>query len=413
MTRPTRGASVEEDHKEVDREEGRGAKTTAAKTTAAKKTVAKKAATKKATATRAKRPRRPRRRRRRRGRRGRRADAPSVTVPRRQVHRLRGRSTAAASRTQVRRVAQLAGRARRLRAGRHRRSARRCAPWCSTPRSSMTPLAEVLVMAADRAQHVAQVIEPALASGRDVVCDRYSGSTLAYQGFGRGLRPRRRCVACSTWRPSGLEPDVTILLDCPSRSASARRAARDERRRPLRGRRTRRSSIASARASSSSRRRRHVARASTRRRPLDERRRGSTRRSTTALADDARRRRARSSRASSARSAPVQPRAALAAPSTPICSSVPPGSSKEAAAVGFAAGLVCPNGGCGRVRQLPARAARRAPRRLVRRAHRRGDHRRGDPRPRRRGRCAGPRRACARSSSSTTCTSRCGARRPS
>ena len=47
--------------------------------------------------------------------------------------------------------------------------------------------AEVLLMLAARAQHIAQVVEPALAAGRDVVCDRFSGSTLAYQGYGRGL----------------------------------------------------------------------------------------------------------------------------------------------------------------------------------------------------------------------------------
>ena len=75
-----------------------------------------------------------------------------------------------------------------------------------------TPLAEVLVMAADRAQHVASVIEPALSSGRDVVCDRYGGSTLAYQGYGRGvaLGDVATVVGIAT---GGLEPDVTVLLD--------------------------------------------------------------------------------------------------------------------------------------------------------------------------------------------------------
>lgn len=93
---------------------------------------------------------------------------------------------------------------------------------------SMTPLTEVLVMAADRAEHVAQVIEPALASGRDVVSDRFSGSTIAYQGHGRGvaldaLRPVLHVAA------RGLEPDLTILLDCPLDVAVGRRRNRAER----------------------------------------------------------------------------------------------------------------------------------------------------------------------------------------
>jgi len=87
------------------------------------------------------------------------------------------------------------------------------------------PVAELLVMAADRAQHVAQVIEPALAAGRDVVCDRFNGSTLAYQGYGRGLdlAAIRRVLDVAT---KGLEPDLTILLDCPVELARSRRADR-------------------------------------------------------------------------------------------------------------------------------------------------------------------------------------------
>jgi dTMP kinase len=93
------------------------------------------------------------------------------------------------------------------------------------PSIAMAPLAEVLVMAADRAQHVAQVIEPALAAGRDVVCDRFSGSTLAYQGYGRGvaLEDVRRVLEVAA---GGLDPDVTVLLDCPPELAVARRSGR-------------------------------------------------------------------------------------------------------------------------------------------------------------------------------------------
>jgi dTMP kinase len=92
--------------------------------------------------------------------------------------------------------------------------------------ASMTPLAELLVMAADRAQHVAQVIEPALADGRDVVCDRFDGSTLAYQGYGRGLDldEIRAVLSVAT---GGMSPDATVLLDCPVADA-LRRVAGDD-----------------------------------------------------------------------------------------------------------------------------------------------------------------------------------------
>jgi dTMP kinase len=89
----------------------------------------------------------------------------------------------------------------------------------------MSPLAEVLVLAADRAQHLAEVIEPALSSGRDVVCDRYSGSTLAYQGFGRGV-PIDQLRSVLDVATQGREADVTILLDCPVDVGRERRASR-------------------------------------------------------------------------------------------------------------------------------------------------------------------------------------------
>lgn len=93
------------------------------------------------------------------------------------------------------------------------------------PSVAMTPIAELFVMAADRAQHVAQLIEPTLVSGRDVVCDRFSGSTLAYQGYGRGiaLDAVRRVVEVAE---GGVVPDVTILLDCPPEVTRDRRAGR-------------------------------------------------------------------------------------------------------------------------------------------------------------------------------------------
>ena len=89
----------------------------------------------------------------------------------------------------------------------------------------VVPRAETLLMLAARAQHVDQVIRPALASGRDVVCDRFSGSTIAYQGHGRGLDPGE-LASLSRWAAGGLEPDLVILLQVPPDVARARRAAR-------------------------------------------------------------------------------------------------------------------------------------------------------------------------------------------
>ncbi len=83
------------------------------------------------------------------------------------------------------------------------------------------PKAEALLMLAARAQHVAEVINPALAGGEDVVCDRYSGSTLAYQGFGRGL-PLDELQKMNVWATGGRAPDVIVLLDLPVADARQR-----------------------------------------------------------------------------------------------------------------------------------------------------------------------------------------------
>lgn len=84
---------------------------------------------------------------------------------------------------------------------------------------------EVLLLLAARAQHVAEVIEPALAAGRDVVCDRFTGSTVAYQGFGRGLDPGE-LIELSAWAAAGREPDVVILLWVDQKEAAARLVGR-------------------------------------------------------------------------------------------------------------------------------------------------------------------------------------------
>jgi dTMP kinase len=88
--------------------------------------------------------------------------------------------------------------------------------------------AEALLMAADRAQHVAEVIRPALAAGRHVVSDRYIGSTLAYQGHGRGL-PVAELRRLSAWAAADLWPDLVVLLDVPRRVAAGRSGAASDR----------------------------------------------------------------------------------------------------------------------------------------------------------------------------------------
>jgi dTMP kinase len=89
---------------------------------------------------------------------------------------------------------------------------------------TMLPAAEALLMSAARAQHVADVIRPALVAGAVVICDRFVDSTYAYQGGGRGLaeEPLR---AIQHFATDGLEPDLRILLDVPVEVGLARRLA--------------------------------------------------------------------------------------------------------------------------------------------------------------------------------------------
>jgi len=73
---------------------------------------------------------------------------------------------------------------------------------------------ETLLMFAARREHLARLIEPALARGEWVVCDRFSDATYAYQGGGRGL-DRTKFLALEHWVHEHLQPDVTLLFDLP------------------------------------------------------------------------------------------------------------------------------------------------------------------------------------------------------
>ena len=88
--------------------------------------------------------------------------------------------------------------------------------------TAMTPIAEMLLYSASRAQLVGELIRPSLAAGHIVLCDRYADSTLAYQGFGRGLNLEhlRQVIQIAT---GGLTPDLTFFLDIDVERGLARR----------------------------------------------------------------------------------------------------------------------------------------------------------------------------------------------
>jgi dTMP kinase len=78
----------------------------------------------------------------------------------------------------------------------------------------MTPVAELLLFNASRAQLVETVIKPALEDGQVVICDRFADSTIAYQAYGRGL-PLADVQAVNNIATGGLKPDLTVLVDVP------------------------------------------------------------------------------------------------------------------------------------------------------------------------------------------------------
>lgn len=89
---------------------------------------------------------------------------------------------------------------------------------------------ELLLVFASRRQHLLEVIEPALSAGKHVLCDRFTDSTIAYQGYGRGV-PRSAIDAVDDVATAGRRPDRTLLFDLPAEQARERghSAARRER----------------------------------------------------------------------------------------------------------------------------------------------------------------------------------------
>jgi dTMP kinase len=91
---------------------------------------------------------------------------------------------------------------------------------------SIDPLAELLLIEADRAEHVAEVIKPALENGQVILCDRYTDATVAYQGYGRGV-DIDLIMELNQWATQGLTPQCTIVLDCPVDVGMARAQGED------------------------------------------------------------------------------------------------------------------------------------------------------------------------------------------
>jgi len=89
----------------------------------------------------------------------------------------------------------------------------------------MTPLTELLLFNASRSQLVTEVIQSSLQDGKVVICDRYTASTIAYQGYGRGLDLQIVGVINNT-ATQGLNPDLVVLLDMPAEAGLARKTAK-------------------------------------------------------------------------------------------------------------------------------------------------------------------------------------------
>ncbi len=99
---------------------------------------------------------------------------------------------------------------------------KKIARWLKWDKTDISPLSELLLFNASRAELVTEVIQPSLKNGKIVICDRYADSTAAYQSYGRGL-DLKTVKAINHTATQGLEPDLTLLLDMPAETGLARK----------------------------------------------------------------------------------------------------------------------------------------------------------------------------------------------
>ena len=102
---------------------------------------------------------------------------------------------------------------------------KKIARWLKWGQDAISPVTELMLFNASRAQLVTEVIKPSLESGRVVICDRYSDSTTAYQSYGRGL-DLEMVQSVNNAAIQGVKPDLTILLDMPVEAGLARKRDR-------------------------------------------------------------------------------------------------------------------------------------------------------------------------------------------
>lgn len=103
---------------------------------------------------------------------------------------------------------------------------RKLARWLKwTQDTGISPMTELLMFNASRAQLVEEVIQPSLKSGKVVICDRYADSTTAYQSYGRGL-DLEMVRTINTVATRGLKPNLTVLLDIPAEAGLFRKRAK-------------------------------------------------------------------------------------------------------------------------------------------------------------------------------------------